>query len=111
MQSPCIIGMARYAKIRLAAKLMVAKYGRAAAMIARRRVRQSARRQDEAAVRAWTLIAKAALLVPPRSEEKSEATLTDVLGGQVTRQVMGADQVKREDVEDLMAKAKRHRES
>lgn len=101
--------MAGYAKIRLAAKLMVAKYGRAAAVIARRRARQSARRQDEAAVRAWTSIAKAALSVPPRSEEKGEATLTEVLGGEVTRQVMGADQVKREDVEDLMAKAKRQR--
>jgi hypothetical protein len=88
---------------------MVAKYGRAAAMIARRRARQSARRQDEAAVNAWTAIAKAALSVPPRSKEKREATLADVLGGQVTKQVMDADQVEREDVERLMQETKRHR--
>ena len=108
-QSGCIGYMARYAKIRLAANLMVAKYGRAAAIIARRRAGQSARRQDDAAVAAWTAIAKAALSVPPGSKEKSEATLADVLGGQVTRRVMEADQVEREDVERLMQETKRHR--
>ena len=107
MPSPCIACMGRYAKIRLAAHLMVAKYGRAAAIIARRRARQSARRQDEAAVDAWTAITKVALSVPPRSKEMREATLADVLGGQVTRQVMDADQVEPEDVERLMQETNR----
>jgi DNA ligase D-like protein (predicted ligase) len=63
--------MARYAKIRLAANLMVAKYGRTAAVVGRCRPRQSARQRDEAAVEAWTAIAKVALSVPPHSKEKA----------------------------------------
>jgi hypothetical protein len=98
--------MARYAKIRLAAKLMVAKYGSAAAMIARRRARQSARIQDEAAVKAWTAVAKAALRRP---SSKDSASLADVRCGQVTKQVMAADRVEREDVERLRTEMKRHR--
>ena len=76
MPLPCIVCMGQYAKIRLAAKLMVMKYGRAAAIVAQRRARHAARQQDEAAVDAWTAIAKAALSVPPRSKEKGEESMT-----------------------------------
>jgi hypothetical protein len=68
--------MARYANIRLAAKPMVAKFGNAASMIARRRARQSARRQDDATVSAWTAIAKAALSVTPRSKPTNASLVT-----------------------------------
>jgi hypothetical protein len=102
--------MAQYAKIRLAAKVMLAKYGNAAATIARLRAQQSASRHDEDAVKAWTAVATAALR-RPRSKSKGDASLGDVLGGQVTTQVMAADGVERDDVERLMAKTKRHRDS
>src|SRR5579864_2130037 len=103
--------MGQHAKIRLAAKIMLAKFGKAAASVARMRARRSARHHDEDAVKAWTAVAKAASSAPSRRKTKADATLGDVLGGEVTRQVMAADRVEREDVERLMRQTKRHRES
>jgi hypothetical protein len=100
--------MAQYAK--LAAKVMLAKYGNAAAAIARLRARQSERRHDEDAVKAWTAVARAALQ-RARSKSTGDASLGEVLGGQVTKQVMAADGVERDDVARLMAKTKRHRDN
>jgi hypothetical protein len=81
------------------AKVMFAKYGNAAATIAQLRARQ----HDQDAVKAWAAVARAALR-RPRSKSKGDASLGEVLGGQVTKQVMAADGVERDDVERLMAK-------
>lgn len=92
----CLVtkSMMRYGKIRLAAIIMLAKYGKAAAAIARLRARQSARRHDEDAVKAWTAAVRAALR---RSRKgNGDASLTDVLGGHVTRQVMAQPIASRE---------------
>ena len=72
--------MARSTQIRLSARLLVAAYRKLAMAMARRR------------------------------QSKGRANLSDVLGGEVTKQVMKADQVTREDVEGLMEQARRNRE-
>jgi hypothetical protein len=101
--------MTRTKKIRAAAKFMVAKYGTAAAPIARRRARQYSRRRDGAAVAAWRAIAKAAIvLISPRKDRKP-TTLSAVLGGAVTELMMTADGVNRDDVERLMERTKARR--
>ena len=89
--------MAKYAKVRLAAKLMIAKYGKAAASIARLRARRSARQHDEAAVKAWASIARAAHAALSRPKEKRVVSLSAVLGGPLRRQPFPSDEVKRED--------------
>jgi hypothetical protein len=89
--------MVKYAKVRLAAKLMIAKHGKAAASIARLRARRSARHQDEAAVKAWASIARAAQAALSRSREKRVVSLSAVLGGPLRRQQFTSDGVKRED--------------
>lgn len=102
--------MAQSEKTRLAAKLMVAKYGIAAPPIARMRARQASRQRDDAAVATWTAISRSATAVLSRSKEKGEVALSDVLGGGVVKQLIAADQVTREDVEHLMAETKRRRD-
>jgi hypothetical protein len=73
--------MARSRKIRIAAKLLVAAYRRATTVaVARRR------------------------------HGKGRATLSEVLSGEVTKQVMRADQVTREEVEHLMTETRRNRD-
>jgi hypothetical protein len=101
--------MARPARIIGTARLIVAKYGKAGPMIARRRARQAARRHDEAAHSAWTAIARAAdvVLEPPRDDR---ASLSDVLDGAVTGQVMKANGVDRKHVEQLMQETKERRD-
>ncbi|HEV2547829.1 MAG TPA: hypothetical protein VGU20_10855 [Stellaceae bacterium] len=89
--------MAKYAKVRLAAKLMIAKYGKAAASIARLRARRSARQQDEAAVEAWASIARAADAALSRSREKRGVSVSAVLGGPLRRQQFTPDDLKRDD--------------
>ena len=102
--------MARPAKIIGTARLIVAKYGKAGPMIARRRARQAARQRHEAAASAWTAIARAAdvVLEPPPDDR---ASLSDVLDGAVTGQVMNAYGVEREQVEQLMRQTKKRREA
>jgi hypothetical protein len=55
----------------------------------------------------------AALEVERRDEtpSQSEPRLSDLLGGSVTKQMMGADGVERQQVEGVMRKAKRRRRS
>jgi hypothetical protein len=89
--------MGKYAKVRLAAKLMIAKYGKAAASIARLRARRSARQHDEAAVKAWASIARAAHAALSRPKGKRVVSLSAVLGGPLRRQPFPSDEVKRED--------------
>ena len=106
--------MARPAKIIRAARLIVGKYGKAAPIIARRRARQASGRRDEAAASAWTAIARAANVVlspqKDKPKDKARASLSDVLDGRVTQQVMTADGVKREEVERLMEHARDRRD-
>jgi hypothetical protein len=87
----------------------MAKCGKAAPTIARR-ARQSSHRQDDAVVSAWTAIADTvtALLSHPKTNER--ASLSDVLGGVATKQMMMADKVSRTDVERLIEQTKRHRD-
>jgi hypothetical protein len=75
-----IDNMARSTKVRISAKLLVASYRKLAMAIARRR------------------------------QSKGRPTLSDVLTGEVTKQVMKADQVTREEVEHLMEQARRDRD-
>jgi hypothetical protein len=103
--------MGQYAKMHLAAKIMLIKWGKAAATIAALRARRSARRNAEDAVKAWTAVARAASSAPSRRKTKSDASLDDLLAGEVTRQVMAADRVEPGDVELLMQRTKRHRRS
>ncbi len=79
-------------------------------MIARRRARHASGRRDDAAASAWMAIARAAnaMLLPPKGEAR--ASLSDVLDGRVTQQVMTADGVKREEVEHLMEQTKNRRD-
>jgi hypothetical protein len=72
--------MARSTRLSVTAKLLVAAYRRATTVVARRR------------------------------QSKERATLSDILSGEVTKQVMKADQVTREEVEDLMAQTRRNRD-
>ena len=89
--------MAKYAKVRLAAKLMIAKYGKAAPSTARLRARRSARQQDEAAVKVWASIARAAQAIS-RPREKRVASLSAVLGGPLRpQQFTSDDEVNRKD--------------
>jgi len=67
--------MGQHAKIRLAAKIMIAKFGKAAASVARLRERRSARHRDEEAVKAWTAVARAASSAPSRRKNKADASL------------------------------------
>ena len=101
--------MTRTKKIRAAAKFMVAKYGTAAAPIARRRARQYSRRRDVAAVSAWRAIAKAAVALTPHRKDRKPTPLSAVLGGAVTELMMTADGVNRDDVERLMEHTKARR--
>ena len=71
--------MARSTRLSITAKLLVAAYRKAATVVARRR------------------------------QTKGLATLSDVLSGEVTKQVMKADQVTREEVEHLMTETRRRR--
>jgi len=102
--------MARTAKIIRAARLIVQKYGKAGPIAAGRRARHASRRRDEAAASAWMAIARAAnvMLSPPKDAPR--ASLSDVLDGKVTQQVMTANGVKREDVEHLMKQTKDRRD-
>jgi hypothetical protein len=102
--------MARASKIRLAAKLMVAKYGTAAPPIARMRARHASRQEDDAAVDTWKAIGRVAAAVLPRRKGAGEVALSDVLGAGVVRQILAADRVNREDVEHLMARTAHHRQ-
>lgn len=72
--------MARPAMIISAAARIVAKYGKAGPMIARRRARQASQRRDEAAASAWEGIASAAdgMLATPGD---NRASLSNVLEG------------------------------
>ncbi len=45
-----------------------------------------------------------------RQRSKGRPTLSDVLSGEVTKQVMRADQVTREEVEGLMEQTQRNRD-
>jgi hypothetical protein len=99
--------MARSTKIGVAAKIMVAKYGKAAAPIARQRARRSGRERDDAAAEAWRAIARSAARVLSRSKETHDIKLSELLGGNVVKPLMAADRVDREDVERLMSRAKR----
>ena len=101
--------MTRTKKIRGAAKFMVAKYGTAAAPIARRRARQYSRRRDGAAVSAWRAIAKAAIVLTSPRKDRKPTALSAVLGGAVTELMMTADGVNRDDVERLMERTKARR--
>ena len=100
--------MERSAKILTGATLLARKYGKTAPVIARRRARQSSRRRDHAAVSAWLAIADAATALLRR--QGCRASLSDVLEGAVTQQMMKADQVSRGDVERLMQQKKRRRD-
>ena len=53
---------------------------------------------------------KLAMAFARRRHSKGRATLSDVLSGEVTKRVMKADQVTREDVEDLMEQTRRNRD-
>jgi hypothetical protein len=53
---------------------------------------------------------KLAMAIVRRRQNKGSPTLSDVLSGEVTKQVMKADQVTREEVEDLMAETRRTRD-
>lgn len=55
-------------------------------------------------------IRKLAMAMARRRQRKGRPTLSDVLSGEVTKQVMKADQVTREEVEDLMAETQRNRD-
>jgi len=54
-------------------------------------------------------MAEAATALLSASKKERRASLSDVLGGAVTQQMMTADDVNREDVERLMRQTKRHR--
>ena len=98
----------------MTAKLMVAKYGKAAPSMARRRARQSSQHRCDGAASAWVAIAETATEqlsgLTIRSPVHGRATLSEVLDGGVTRQMMSADDVSKEDVERLMNQTKRHRD-
>jgi len=72
--------MARSTRLSITAKLLVAAYRKAATVVARRR------------------------------QSKGLATLSDVLSGEVTKQVMKADQVTREEVVHLLTGSGRRRD-
>ena len=101
--------MGQDAKIRLAAKIMLAKFGKAAARVARLRARRSARHRDEEAVKAWTAVAKAASAAPSRRKSKIDVPVSDVRDGQGTKQEIAADQVEGEDGARLMRETTRRR--
>jgi hypothetical protein len=97
--------MARPAKILGTARRIVAKYGKAAPAMARRRARQASQRRDDAAASAWEGIAFAADgILTPLSDDR--ASLSDVLDGAVTGEMMKAYGVDREHVEQLMRQTK-----
>jgi hypothetical protein len=102
--------MERATKIRTAAKVLLAKYGKAAPHVARIRALRSARNRDNVAAGTWNAIARSARSMVSRPRLKDHATLSEVLDGAVTGQVMTADQVNREDVERLMVETKRRRD-
>jgi hypothetical protein len=93
--------MIHYAKVRLAAKLMVRKYGKAAAPIARLRARQLARLQDESVAKAWAAIARAAGRLSVRQRKNGQIPLADAPG--LTAQILAAHPPKQEDVPDAPA--------
>ena len=99
--------MERTTKIQAAAKVLLAKYGKAAPHVARIRAVQSVRKRDNVSAGTWNAIARSATSLVSRSTVTDRATLSDVLAGVVTAQMMAADQVNREDVERLMAEKKR----
>ena len=60
-------------------------------------------------IRLWA-IRKLAMAMARRRQSKRRPNLSDVLSGEVIKQVMKADQAAREDVEDLMEQAHRSRD-
>jgi hypothetical protein len=94
--------MIRYAKIRLAAKLMVRKYGKAAAPIARLRARRSTRLQDESVAKAWAAIARAAGRLSLRQRKNGQIPLADAPSS-LTARILAAHPPKQEDVPDAPA--------
>jgi hypothetical protein len=71
--------------------------------------RRSSHRQDDA-VSAWTAISDTASALLSRPNTNERASLSDVLGGVATKQMMMADKVSRADVERLIEQTKRNRE-
>src|SRR5438045_3234018 len=87
--------MDRKGKLNLLARLMVDKHGYSASHVAVQRVRESLDARDYSAARVWLDVAEA-VAVPPQS------ALGQTLDGSVTKAVMDADGVQREDVESAM---------
>ena len=102
--------MERATEIRVAAKVLLAKYGKAAPSVARIRALKSAMNRDNVSAGTWNAIARSARSMVSRSAIEDRATLSDVMNGVVTGQVMAADHVNREDVERLIAETKRRRQ-
>jgi hypothetical protein len=72
--------------------------------------RRSSHRQDDAAVSARTAISDTATALLSRPKTNERASLSDLLGGVATKQMMMADKVSRADVERLIEQTKRHRD-
>jgi hypothetical protein len=98
--------MTRQEKVHWLARLVAAKHGSEAPFIATGRAEECRSRGDHDAHAVWQEIR--AVLEQPAGN-RAEATLGDVLGGNVTRQIMAADGVKTRDVAALMVRAKRRR--
>src|SRR6185312_7447825 len=91
---------------------LLQQYGDYAPDAARRRAQEYADRRDHETDPVWEVIPENArgLLTTKCRTARIEPTLADVLGGSVTRQVMAADDVERNDVERLMTDASRRRD-
>jgi hypothetical protein len=86
----------------------MARCGKAAPTIGRRWARQSSYGQDDAILSAWTAMADTATALLSHRKTNERASLSDVLGGVATKQMMIADKVSRADVERLIDQTKRH---
>jgi hypothetical protein len=98
-------------KIGRAARLLAARYGPAAVEVARRHAAECNQRDNHESCREWLDVIAALLEITGNAPGTGhpEPPLEDVLHGSVTRQVMAADHVDREEVETVLADAARRR--
>jgi hypothetical protein len=89
------------------ARILIEKYGRGAPAVAAHRVRLWTEADDPATAELWRVVGEA--IARQFTRPRHEPSVPEVLDGAVTRLMMDADRVSREDVEAVMSTAQKRR--
>jgi len=95
-------------QISLLARILIAKHGQSAPAVAGERVRLWTEADDEVTTALWRAVGEA--IVQQLAQLRHEPSLSEVLDGGVTRLMMDADGVRREDVEAVMFASRKKRQ-